>query len=243
MRHTRRDARRASRPARVTAVIAAAVGLLAGCGGQDPTATRAPATTPATTPATATPPPTPSVPATHSPVAPVTTDPPERPDPRWRFFSTDRTQYTSAWFAGRHRIMIGYGCTTAPWYSPDPRCTGRQGFHHGVDLAIPCGTRLFSAVPGVVVDPSSPGRPGPAYGRSAFRIRTDGHDILIGHTVPPTVRPGERVERGQPIALVSDSAAPDGCHLHFEVRRAGGGVDAAVDPSRWLRLRDDADRR
>lgn len=157
-------------------------------------------------------------------------------DPRWRFYTRDRAWHTSPWFAGRHRVMIDYGCNTAPWYSPDPRCPGRQGFHHGIDVAIPCGTRLFSGVDGVVLDPSAPGSPGAAYGLSAFRIRADGHDILIGHTTPPTVHPGDEVERGEPIALVSDSAAPDGCHLHFEVRRAGGEVSSAVDPARWLEL-------
>ena len=132
--------------------------------------------------------------------------------------------------------MIGYGCNPAPWYDPDSRCPGRQGFHHGIDVAMPCGTRLFSAVHGVVLEPSSPGTPGAAYGSSAFRIRSDGHDILIGHTRPPTVHPGDRVRPGQRIARASDSAAPDGCHLHFEVRRAGGGVSAAADPAKWLRL-------
>jgi len=38
------------------------------------------------------------------------------------------------------------------------------------------------------------------------------------------------------IALASDSNAPDGCHLHFEVRTQGGGVSDAVDPARLLQL-------
>jgi murein DD-endopeptidase MepM/ murein hydrolase activator NlpD len=133
--------------------------------------------------------------------------------------------------------MIGYGCNAAPWYSPDSRCPGRQGFHHGIDVAMPCGTRLYSAVRGIVLDPATSGTPGAAYGRDAFRIRSGAFDILIGHSRPPRVRPGDRVRPGQPIARASDSAAPDGCHLHFEVRRAGGGVTAAVDPSELLRLR------
>jgi murein DD-endopeptidase MepM/ murein hydrolase activator NlpD len=209
---------------------------LAACGGQTPAAGPSPA---ASIPRGTTSP-TPSVPtptATSREPLPVAT--PTRPydaDPRWRFYTDDRAWHTSPWFAGRHRVMIGFGCNTAPWYSPDPRCPGRQGFHHGIDIAMPCGTRLFSGVAGVVLDPSSPGTPGSAYGSSAFRIRSAGHDILIGHTRPPTVRPGDRVERGQPIALASDSAAPDGCHLHFEVRRADGGVSAAVDPSDLLQL-------
>ena len=132
--------------------------------------------------------------------------------------------------------MIGYGCTTAPWYSPDSRCPGRRGFHHGIDVAMPCGTPLFSAVDGVVLAPSSPGAPGSAYGAHPFRIRAGHHDVLIGHSVHVFVHPGDRVRRGQRIALAGDSGAPDGCHLHFEVRRAGGGLSTATDPASLLAL-------
>ena len=132
--------------------------------------------------------------------------------------------------------MIPYGCTPAPYYDPDPSCPGRQGFHHGIDIAMPCGTPLLSAVAGQVLDPGSPGTPGAAYGERPFRIRSGGYDVLIGHARRVLVRPGDRVRPGQRIALASDSAAPDGCHLHFEVRRSGGGVSAAVDPAPLLRL-------
>lgn len=132
--------------------------------------------------------------------------------------------------------MIGWGCNASPWYAHDPRCPGHEGFHHGIDVAMPCGTRLFSAVRGTVLSPSAPGSPGPAYGVNPFRIHTGSVDILIGHTRRVFVHPGDEVRPGEAIALSSDSGAPDGCHLHFEVRRAGGGVSAAVDPARWLGL-------
>ena len=161
----------------------------------------------------------------------------EDPDPRWRFYSSDHRLHTSPWFAGRHRVMIGYGCTRAPYYSHDRRCPGRQGFHHGIDVAMPCGTRLFSAVRGRVVDPASAGAPGAAYGPYAFRIRTrTGRDVLVGHVRRVYVDPGDRVRPGQLIARVNDQGAPDGCHLHFEVRRAGGGLSSAVRPAPYLQL-------
>jgi murein DD-endopeptidase MepM/ murein hydrolase activator NlpD len=133
--------------------------------------------------------------------------------------------------------MIPYGCTPAPYYDPDPACPGRQGFHHGIDVAMPCGTPLLSAVDGVVLDPSSSGAPGAAYGERPFRIRMGSVDVLIGHARRVLVEPGERVHAGQRIALASDSGAPDGCHLHFEVRRQGGGVSDALDPAERLQLR------
>jgi murein DD-endopeptidase MepM/ murein hydrolase activator NlpD len=216
--------------------LAAALLAAAGCGQQAPSAEPSPTTSSANTvPAEPTPDRSPTVVA--SPTPPASPSPTDQPDPRWRFYTDDRAWHTSPWFEGAHRVMIGYGCNTAPWYSHDPRCPGRQGFHHGIDVAIPCGTPLLSAVDGVVVDPSSRGAPGSAYGVRPFRIRTGDHDVLIGHTTRVFVRPGQEVHPGQRIALVGDSGAPDGCHLHFEVRRAGGGLSTAMDPSRWLDLR------
>ena len=158
-------------------------------------------------------------------------------DPRWRFYSSDHRLHTSPWFAGEHRVMIGYGCTRAPYYAHDRRCPGQQGFHHGIDVAMPCGTRLFSNVRGRVVDPASSGAPGAAYGSYAFRIRArSGVDVLVGHVRRVYVAPGEVVRRGQLVARANDQGAPDGCHLHFEVRHAGTGLSGAVDPAPDLRL-------
>jgi len=201
--------------------------LLAGCSGAERTA--APTTH---SPAPTAPAATVSASATPSTV--------ERPDPRWRFFTVDRRPRTSPWFAGAHPVMIGYGCTVAPYYSHDPRCPGRQGFHHGIDVAMPCGTRLFSSVRGTVVDPAAAGAPGAAYGPYAFRIRTggpDSRDVLVGHVEKVYVAPGDAVRPGQLVARAGDRGAPDGCHLHLEVRRAGTGLAGAVDPEPYLRPR------
>ena len=94
--------------------------------------------------------------------------------------------------------------------------------------------------PGPSVPSRAPGAPGPAYGVDPVRLRIDGpdgpRDVLLGHTRTVFVHPGQQVRRGQRLALASDSGAPDGCHLHFEVRPPGGGYTTAVDPARWLRL-------
>ena len=183
--------------------------------------------------------PTPEVPGITPGTRPTARTTPAAADPRWRFFSADRRPHTSPWFAGAHRVMIGYGCTVAPYYTHDPRCPGSQGFHHGIDVAMPCGTELFAGRGGTVVDPASTGAPGAAYGPYAFRIRGDGLDVLIGHVLKVYVRPGDVVERGQLIARANDQGAPDGCHLHLEVRRAGGGLASAVDPAPYLLLSTD----
>ena len=188
--------------------------------------------TPPTSPSSTTPSATSASPTT------TPTSPEDPVDPRWRFFTTDRTRYTSAWFAGVHRVMIGFGCTPAPYYAHDPRCPGRQGFHHGIDVVMPCGTPLTSAVDGVVAPASGPGKPDAAYGAYAFRIRVAaaGVDLLIGHVRTVYVQPGQAVARGQRIALSADEGAPDGCHLHFEVRSVAGGLSTARDPLPLLGL-------
>ena len=155
-------------------------------------------------------------------------------DPRWRFFGTDRLPRTSPWYPGAHRVMIPFGCTRAPYYSPDPSCPDGQGFHHGIDVALPCGTPLRAGRAATVLDHAALG---PAYGANPVLLRVDGFDVVIGHTRQVFVEPGDRVRRRAVFARVSDSGAPDGCHLHFEVRRPGGGVSEAVDPVPLLALR------
>ena len=160
----------------------------------------------------------------------VTAPPAGAMDPDWVFYTSDKHRYTSPWYAGAHRIMIPFGCTEAPYYSPDPRCPDRQGFHHGIDIAMPCGTRLFAGRRAKVVSNASLG---PAYGENPVLLRNErlGWDLVIGHTRKVFVSIGEKVRRGDLIARASDSGAPDGCHLHFEVRSVEGGLDTA----RWPR--------
>lgn len=155
-----------------------------------------------------------------------------------RFWVKDDRFYYSDWYAGRHRKMINFGCTRAPYYDPDPRCADDRGYHHGIDVAMACGTRLFAGFRGRVVHPDSAGALGSAYGRKAFRIRNHrfDKDFVIGHVRRVFVDPGDRVRRGQLIARASDAGAPDGCHLHFEVRPKRAGYAAAVNPRDFIRL-------
>lgn len=135
--------------------------------------------------------------------------------------------------------MINYGCTRAPFYDPDPRCIRNRGFHHGLDIAMPCGTRMFAGFRGWVVRPSASGSLGPAYGRNGFRIRNydKGVDVVVGHARRVYVAPGDRIRRGQLIARANRLGAPNRCHLHFEVRPIGAEHQDAVRPHPYLKLR------
>ncbi|MGH1563280.1 peptidoglycan DD-metalloendopeptidase family protein [Mumia sp. DW29H23] len=145
-----------------------------------------------------------------------------------RFWTTDRRCYTSRWFAGAHRRMIPYGCTRAPWYAPSSRCTGGKGFHHGLDLDMPKGTKVYAGVSGRIITRGI----GTAYGSRAVIIRSRGRDILLGHLRSRAVQHGDRVRKGDLVGRSGARGAPDGPHLHLEVRPAGGSYRSAVSPRR-----------
>jgi murein DD-endopeptidase MepM/ murein hydrolase activator NlpD len=157
---------------------------------------------------------------------------PPSPDPD-TVYTTDHRYFASPWYDGAWQEMIPFGCTRAPYYPRDTSCPrARPGKHHGIDMYMPCGTRLRSAVTGRVVRQPNLG---PAYGRYGLKIRSGHFDYVIGHARRLLVRPGQRVRPGQVIARSGKLAAPDGCHLHFEKRPAGAGYTAAVDPESSLR--------
>jgi murein DD-endopeptidase MepM/ murein hydrolase activator NlpD len=159
-----------------------------------------------------------------------------------RFYAHDKAFYTSPWYDGDHRKMVPYGCTSAPYYAPDPRCADDHGFHHGLDIAMPCGTPLYAGRMGWVVSHAALG---PAYGGNPLLIRNYrlGVDFLLAHTRKVFVNVGDRVTPGELIAKASDWGAPDGCHLHFEVRTAGGGLSTAMRPQPFLDLAAAATRK
>jgi murein DD-endopeptidase MepM/ murein hydrolase activator NlpD len=149
-----------------------------------------------------------------------------------RFWTTDRTCYDSPWFEGSHRVMIPFGCTRAPYYPRVAACSNLGGVHHGIDIDMPVGTRVRSNVAGTVVK----GTLGTAYGSKAFLVRTAHYDYVLGHVGTVYVTNGQQVSVGQLLARSDQLGAPDGPHLHFEVRPRGGTYRDAIDPTKALHL-------
>ncbi|MCH8612421.1 M23 family metallopeptidase [Arsenicicoccus dermatophilus] len=151
--------------------------------------------------------------------------------PRWR----------SAWWRDEWPVAARYGCTDVGTRPHDPRCPGTQGFRHGTEIAMACGTVVTSGVEGVVLDPATPTTPGPAYGPNALRVRTStpAKDVVLGHARRLLVRPGQRVVVGTPLLEAGDLASEGGCRLSLEVRAVGGDVTTAQDPARVLNLTAD----
>lgn len=98
--------------------------------------------------------------------------------------------------------------------------------HDGIDIACEVGTRVHATGDGVVV---YVGRRG-GYGNAVEIDNGFGYSTLFGHLEKPLVYDGQKVKRGQVIALSGDTGLSTGPHLHYEVRRNG----IPVDPSQYF---------
>ena len=101
-------------------------------------------------------------------------------------------------------------------------------FHGGIDISGERGTRIVAADGGVVM---FSGRGPDGYGNAVMVDHGNGLMTLYAHNERNVVRQGERVRRGQTIALMGDTGRASGTHVHFEVHQHG----RLVDPRRWLR--------
>ena len=112
-----------------------------------------------------------------------------------------------------------FGMRTSPW-------TGEQEFHRGLDISANRGTAVLAPASGTVYFAGSSGE----YGSTV--ILDHGHELrsLYGHLQEIRVKPGERIERGQVIALTGNTGRTSGPHLHYEIQIHG----QAVDPRQFL---------
>ena len=74
------------------------------------------------------------------------------------------------------------------------------------------------------------GRGPGGYGNIVMVDHSSGLTTLYAHNERNVVRQGERVRRGQTVALMGDTGRASGPHVHFEVHQYG----RPVDPLRWL---------
>jgi len=96
-----------------------------------------------------------------------------------------------------------------------------QGSHTGIDLAAPFGSIIVAADDGVV-DAAGWVQVG---GRRVCVQHAEGIESCYYHTSAALVAIGDRVARGQPIALVGMTGATTGPHVHWEVKENGRIID------------------
>lgn len=117
-------------------------------------------------------------------------------------------------------ITSGYGERAHPKY-------GEIGFHSGVDISVPAGTDVRSTADGIVVFS------GWAAGSGYTVIIEHGHGFTTAyaHNKENLVKVGQRVKRGDVIALSGNTGITTGPHVHYEVWKNG----APVNPISYLK--------
>ncbi len=94
--------------------------------------------------------------------------------------------------------------------------------HQGVDYAIPEGSRVFATADGTVKEVSLRNS---TSGQTVVIDHGGGYETLYSHLGKINVRRGQRVRRGDIIALSGNSGLSLAPHLHYEVRCNGMRVD------------------
>ncbi len=137
---------------------------------------------------------------------------------------------TSHWWPGNPPITQGYGPTS---YSFEPPEHGYLHWHSGIDVGMRCGTPLYTAYAATVVNDADniPNGFGAIY--RTLRL-DDGHDVILGHVQRWYVPVRTRIAAGTHVADVGTQGNSTGCHVHFEVRPAGGRFGSDINPTQWM---------
>lgn len=112
-------------------------------------------------------------------------------------------------------LTASYGMRIHPFYkSLSP--------HQGVDYTVPEGSRVFATADGTVKEVTSRAT---SSGLTVVLSHEGGYETLYSHLGEIKVRRGQRVRRGDIIALTGNTGLSLAPHLHYEVRHRGVRVD------------------
>lgn len=112
-------------------------------------------------------------------------------------------------------LTAAYGALMHPFYRT-------LQFHQGVDYAVPEGTRIFATADGKVKEIKG------KTSTSGITVVVDhgnGYTTSYSHLQSVKVDRGQKVQRGDIIALSGNSGLSLAPHLHYEVRHNGTRVD------------------
>lgn len=113
-------------------------------------------------------------------------------------------------------------------------------FHSGTDFSAPEGTRVHSTGDGVVAF-SGYDR---GYGQKVIISHGYGFSTVYAHLSRSLVRQGQRVQRGEVIALSGNTGLSTGPHLHYEIHRNNVKVNPAAyffddsNPDKFITIKD-----
>ena len=112
-------------------------------------------------------------------------------------------------------LTAAYGTLMHPFYRT-------LQSHQGVDYAVPEGTRIFATADGTVKEVKGKNS---TSGVTVVIDHRNGYTTSYSHLQSVKVRRGQRVQRGDIIALSGNSGLSLAPHLHYEVRYNGMRVD------------------
>ena len=105
-------------------------------------------------------------------------------------------------------------------YRTDP-ISGKREYHVGIDLAGRSGMLVTSVASGIVTWSA----PDQGYGNLVEISHGNGYVTRFAHNKENLVSVGEKVEKGDVIAIMGSTGRSTGTHVHFEVVRNGRHVN------------------
>lgn len=117
-------------------------------------------------------------------------------------------------------LTAGYGTILNPFYRT-------LKSHQGVDYTVGEGSSIFATADGVVKDISDKNS---TLGKTIVIDHGNGYQTSYSHLLSVGVRRGQRVQRGDIIALSGNSGLSLAPHLHYEVRYN----DLRIDPIHYF---------
>ena len=121
-------------------------------------------------------------------------------------------------------VVTGWISSLFGWRA-DP-ITGKREFHEGIDFASKQNTKVVAVASGIVT--WSGRRTG--YGNMIEISHGNGYVTRYAHNRENLVVVGDKVEKGQPVAIMGSTGRATGTHVHFEVVRNG----TPVDPKKYI---------
>jgi len=104
-------------------------------------------------------------------------------------------------------LTDGFGGRSDPF-------TGESGQHNAIDISSAVGQPVRTPADGIVVKAEWAN----GYGNVIFVSHGYGYSTRYGHLSSFSVRPGQRIKRGDVIGHVGSTGRSTGPHLHYEVR-------------------------
>jgi murein DD-endopeptidase MepM/ murein hydrolase activator NlpD len=116
-------------------------------------------------------------------------------------------------------VEAAYSSSSYGWRI-DPM-SGHRAFHEGLDFPASVGMPVYAAADGIVTSAVQT----PDYGNLLKIDHGSGLETRYAHNSRLLVKAGERVMKGQKIALIGSTGRSTGPHLHYEIRLNGNPLD------------------